>query len=757
VAKKFYDVLILHGYTDAYPWTGATTAAANDALANLGQLKNLFSFDLTRDSDGDGIPDWRETKFNLNPFNVQTDPTLPQPPPPAQLMIGAPNDWQGWTRIGRSDDLGVYGSGSTSPSALYDVYANQFYLNAASGTSNIPVGNQYVTGDPTGKFTYSPGAFTGENRILGIGVQGLPGSNVSGFWPTVKFALGDNTYSAATSVPGTDGRVSFSLYSHPGDFTVQFQPVEFGGSQILRPSNITFRGNDNKVYTLPGGIGSGASYDFAFRAIPLTSSNSYQMFFDLTKMQTFYSNVSLFQATFNRQNVLVAPGTNYNGQGIGTIGSKLTIAFNGLPNNTTVFCVDPPPLPPVEMRIASKAGATPDSDLLPSEQNLTPGGYVPINANNDNGSDIKKVDGIPTGFPEKRDFDADHLPKDDNELVRLKLSVPHSVPLTARVRIENTGRGRIKLWKDRRKNELFLADGQVDKPFADLPDELWVEGTKEGEVERETTIYLEIITGAKAVKGTKIKVTVTPVLKNYQSAAANSNEPVLGHDFYGRPVLVCGLFPAPPNPPSQNIIIRADILKTNAPGQPKQIQTVREVNPGGVAAKLKKNLGPIVRTFTFDFAPPNNGKQLVDIASISPPYTGFPYYGHETQETVGNTVSTWIGDTPTRPFIDIVLPKSDESFELDYSTYFIDTVVWEFPDGSAYPLGKTEWNIRWAGALWTLPKNEGEPLGFADYTWTPSANNHNNVSTTFTRDNTEPVLLLPSANQALKAQGGGYQ
>jgi hypothetical protein len=36
----------------------------------------------------------------------------------------------------------------------------------------------------------------------------------------------------------------------------------------LRPSNITFRGNDNKVYTLPGGIGSGASYDFAFRAIP---------------------------------------------------------------------------------------------------------------------------------------------------------------------------------------------------------------------------------------------------------------------------------------------------------------------------------------------------------------------------------------------------------------------------------------------------------------------------------------------------------
>lgn len=363
VAKKFYDVLILHGYTNAYPWTGATTAAANDALANLGQLKNLFSFDLTRDSDGDGIPDWRETKFNLNPFNAQTNLTLPQPPSPAQLVIGVPNDWQGWTRIGRSDDPGVYGSGSTSTSALYDVYANQFYLNAASGTSNIPVGNQYVTGDPTGEFTYSPGAFTGEHRILGIGVRGLPGSNVSGFTPTVRFDLGNDSYSAATNVEA--GRTSFSLYSHSGDFTVQFQPVAFGASSIYRPSNITFRGDNGYVYTLPGGIGSGASYDFAFRAIPLTLSNSYQMFFDLDAMQSLYSNVSLFQATFNRQNVLVAPGTNYNGEGIGTIGSKLTIAFNGLSNNTTVFSVDAPPRPPVDIAVRKKGtSAAPDDGLI---------------------------------------------------------------------------------------------------------------------------------------------------------------------------------------------------------------------------------------------------------------------------------------------------------------------------------------------------------------------------------------------------------
>jgi hypothetical protein len=415
VAKKFYDVLILHGYTDAYPWTGATTAAANDALANLGQLKNLFSFDLTRDSDGDGIPDWQETKFNLNPFNGQTNLTLSQPPPPPPLLIGVPNDWQGWTNIGLSNQLGVYGSGSTS--ALYDVYANQFYLNAALGASSIPVGNQYVTGDPTGLFTYSPGAFTGGNRILGIGVQGVGiDANVSGFTPTVKFALGDNTYSAATSVPGTDGRVSFSLYSHPGDFTVQFQPVEFAGSQIYRPSNITFRGDDNVVYTLPGGIGSGASYDFAFRAIPLTSSNSYQMFFDLDAMQSLYSDVSLFQATFNRQNVLVAPGTNYNGQGIGTIGSTVTIALNGLSNNTTVFSVDAPPRPPVELLqhpidAASGAAAPPLSNK-------------PIRF-------CRWIDAYPNGVRDNGFADTDRD--------RFQIRIPGVVPGLTKMRIKSTG------------------------------------------------------------------------------------------------------------------------------------------------------------------------------------------------------------------------------------------------------------------------------------------------------------------------------
>ena len=64
VAKPFHFRLIQLGLATAYPWQGASD---DYALANIGQAKNLFGFDLTRDSDKDGIPDWWELKYGLNP------------------------------------------------------------------------------------------------------------------------------------------------------------------------------------------------------------------------------------------------------------------------------------------------------------------------------------------------------------------------------------------------------------------------------------------------------------------------------------------------------------------------------------------------------------------------------------------------------------------------------------------------------------------------------------------------------------------
>lgn len=68
LTSLFYDRLIEVGYTDAYPWTDDPNA--NDyAPANIGQVKQLFSFDFAaKDTDGDGMPDAWEVDNGLNPL-----------------------------------------------------------------------------------------------------------------------------------------------------------------------------------------------------------------------------------------------------------------------------------------------------------------------------------------------------------------------------------------------------------------------------------------------------------------------------------------------------------------------------------------------------------------------------------------------------------------------------------------------------------------------------------------------------------------
>ena len=69
VAQPFYDHLGL-----AYPWTNSTNPPMDYAIANIGQVKNVFSFEIPTtsidpdlDTDGDGLPDWWEIQYGLDP------------------------------------------------------------------------------------------------------------------------------------------------------------------------------------------------------------------------------------------------------------------------------------------------------------------------------------------------------------------------------------------------------------------------------------------------------------------------------------------------------------------------------------------------------------------------------------------------------------------------------------------------------------------------------------------------------------------
>ena len=87
VAQSFYDRFAQIHYnwnsktygvaTPLYPWS-VTTGSANAAPATLGQLKQVFAFEissdfLNKDSDGDGLKDWHEHGLGLNPNAADTD------------------------------------------------------------------------------------------------------------------------------------------------------------------------------------------------------------------------------------------------------------------------------------------------------------------------------------------------------------------------------------------------------------------------------------------------------------------------------------------------------------------------------------------------------------------------------------------------------------------------------------------------------------------------------------------------------------
>ena len=102
VAKPFYDRLIEEDYANLYPWTSTTNDDGDYALANLGQLKRVFSFDFLnfgRDADGDGMSDDMEQRWGLDPTVSNAFQNLPWFAgfePNEGYVIGNLNHQKGW-------------------------------------------------------------------------------------------------------------------------------------------------------------------------------------------------------------------------------------------------------------------------------------------------------------------------------------------------------------------------------------------------------------------------------------------------------------------------------------------------------------------------------------------------------------------------------------------------------------------------------------------------------------------------------------
>lgn len=221
----------------------------------------------------------------------------------ANVVIDGGLSWQGWTSYGTSDTLGIYGGGSAAN--RYEIFVTQFEFNghtvngSPSGSANLSAG------------AYSNGAFRSGNRMLGVGVRWISGADVRGGADSiVRFDLNGNSYAAASTVGGTDGRVSSTLWADRGDFNAQF----FSGD--LSPTSlVVFSGPGAWTSLTTATIGG----DFAFRGFYQASTKSAQMIFDLTAMPLVYSNIG--------------------GNAVGPIGDTFRLSIRGAGNTDSIVTI----------------------------------------------------------------------------------------------------------------------------------------------------------------------------------------------------------------------------------------------------------------------------------------------------------------------------------------------------------------------------------------------------------------------------------
>jgi hypothetical protein len=155
-----------------------------------------------------------------------------------------------------------------------------------------------------------------------------------------------------------------------------------------------------------------------------------------------------------------------------------------------------------------------DMDGVGKDQKLDPGGFIGVNANNDNGSRV--TDAVPV----LRDYQTSDFNADDPQLRKVAISVDPAAPAATvfTVSVSATGSGRISLWDTASKKNKIDSGTKFAK--ANLPAQVFVEGMAPSEDFRDLTLTLTTSVVLKPIGkpvpfpiGTdNVAVTITPVV-----------------------------------------------------------------------------------------------------------------------------------------------------------------------------------------------------------------------------------------------------
>lgn len=373
-------------------------------------------------------------------------------------------------------------------------------------------------------------------------------------------------------------------------------------------------------------------------------------------------------------------------------------------------------------------------------QKLDPGGYVPLNANNDN----KSV--ITNGVPAVRDKDTSPIEK-EQDLVQVTMAIksglPPDWPVAYTLSAAQNGHGRITAWNTMSKQVPFGTSFTLQGTASAWPI-CYIEGIAEGYAVKEITLTLKVFPqNATGPSLDNVNVTVTPVLTNLSASITTQNQPGnCQKDSKGN----WGIKSNSGNGPNTCMFVTSAI-NNGIGGSLQLIQDASNQNnlQNGKGASLGNNMFK-----TFDFDPKNiknPGDPLVDCWKNPIPYYGTPIWKSVMGNGPGGTTITVTDyDTPGLSFANLWNVNAPP-ITIDVTQKFQLYAVWAYSDGTFYPLANTTWSVRYAGVITSIGVGGFFP-GF-----TANKGNGNTGSPSFSdsmRSNALPPALGP-----MTANNGG--
>ena len=327
-----------------------------------------------------------------------------------------------------------------------------------------------------------------------------------------------------------------------------------------------------------------------------------------------------------------------------------------------VELLDNDPAPTVDIEISGVVN-------LPLGQKTNPGGFVVVNANNDNGSDLTFADGttlVPkdwtgkpliSGIPKKRDYSlagADlPLAVADPDLIQITLATTGlKIPGPEKIVLSMTTvpgfRAKFSLWDTGKKNTKIALPTNWTAPTpppaaaGSMPPSVYVEGILEGAALREITLQLQILNRGVVVSTDSCTLTVTPVLtddggllKPFEVDVATGAVPDISLNPKRGWVIQSSAGIA-----GETMAAVTTAQWNQVRGKLRFIQNVKNVN-NLESGEAGADSGPGRK---WDFAAPNAGNWMVD--SLLPPF----FTVLEKQIALPNNVATTlVNDSPALP------------------------------------------------------------------------------------------------------------